>query len=87
LENFLATLVSIASTPFVLDDETVHITLSAGAALFPQNGLSLNELMKNADIAMYTSKNSGKNSYTFFNSSMEDDMNRHNDLIDSENDF
>jgi EAL domain-containing protein (putative c-di-GMP-specific phosphodiesterase class I) len=66
----------------VLDDETVHITLSAGAALFPQNGLSLNELMKNADIAMYTSKNSGKNSYTFFNSSMEDDMNRHNDLID-----
>ena len=82
LENFLKTLVSIASTPFVLDDETVHITLSAGAAIFPQNGLSLNELMKNADIAMYTSKNSGKNSYTFFSSSMEDDLNRRNDLVD-----
>lgn len=82
LEEFLETLVSIASHPFVLEDETVHITLSAGAALFPQNGLSLNELMKNADIAMYASKNTGKNSYTFFSSSMEDEVNRRNDLID-----
>ena len=82
LEEFLSTLVSIAMHPFVLDDETVHITLSAGAALFPQNGVSLTELMKNADIAMYTSKNSGKNSYTFFNASMEDELNRRNDLID-----
>lgn len=82
LEDFLKNLVSIASQPFVLDDETVHITLSAGAALFPQNGLSLNELMKNADIAMYSSKNTGKNNYTFFSSSMEDEVNRRNDLID-----
>lgn len=82
LENFLATLVSIASTPFVLDDETVYITLSVGAAIFPQNGLSLNELMKNADIAMYSAKNSGKNSYCLFNSSMEDEVNRKNDLVD-----
>ncbi|MDO5155846.1 MAG: EAL domain-containing protein [Eubacteriales bacterium] len=82
LEEFLKTLVSIATSPFVLDDETVHITLSVGAAIFPQNGLSLNELMKNADIAMYTSKTSGKNSYTFFSSAMEDEVNRRNDLID-----
>ena len=60
----------------------VHITLSAGVALFPQNGLSLSELMKNADIAMYSSKNTGKNSYTFFSSSMEDEINRRNDLVD-----
>lgn len=82
LEQFLSDLIAIANKPFVLDDETVRITLSAGAALFPQNGLSLSELMKNADIAMYNSKNSGKNSYTFFNSTMEDEVNRRNDLID-----
>lgn len=82
LEQFLSTLVSIATHPFVLDDETVHITLSAGVAIFPQNGLSLSELMKNADIAMYSSKNTGKNSYTFFSSAMEDEINRKNDLID-----
>ena len=82
LEDFLTTLISIATHPFVLNDETVHITLSAGVALFPQNGLSLSELMKNADIAMYSSKNTGKNSYTFFSSSMEDEINRRNDLVD-----
>lgn len=82
LEGFLKTLVSIATHPFVLEDETVHISLSAGVAMFPQNGLSLSELMKNADIAMYASKNTGKNSYTFFSSAMEDEINRRNDLID-----
>lgn len=82
LERFLASLVSIGAHPFVLEDETVHVTLSAGIALFPQNGLSLSELMKNADIAMYTSKASGKNSYTFFSSTMEDEINRRNDLIE-----
>lgn len=82
LEDFLSNLVSIASTPFELKDETVRVTLSAGAALYPQHGTTLTELMKNADIAMYTAKNAGKNSYTFFNVSMEDDINRRNDLID-----
>ncbi|MBQ4058832.1 MAG: GGDEF domain-containing protein [Lachnospiraceae bacterium] len=82
LELFLKKLISISSHPFMLEDETVHISLSAGVALFPQNGLSLSELMKNADIAMYASKNTGKNSYTFFSSTMEDEVNRKNDLID-----
>lgn len=82
LEEFLDKLISISSQPFNLEDETVHISLSAGVALFPQNGLSLSELMKNADIAMYASKNGGKNSYTFFSSTMEDEVNRRNDLID-----
>lgn len=82
LEQFLEKLISISSHPFLLEDETVHISLSAGVALFPQNGLSLSELMKNADIAMYSSKNTGKNNYTFFSSTMEDEVNRRNDLID-----
>ncbi len=82
LENFLFSLVSIASHTFTLEEENIHITISAGVSLFPQNGLSLGELMKNADIAMYASKARGKNSYTFFDSSMEDEVNRRNDLID-----
>ncbi len=82
LENFLFSLVSIASHTFTLEEENIHITISAGVSLFPQNGLSLGELMKNADIAMYASKSRGKNSYTFFDSSMEDEVNRRNDLID-----
>lgn len=82
LDAFAATLVTIATHPFILNDETVHISMSVGVAVFPQNGLSLNELIKNADIAMYSAKTSGKNNYMFFNSIMEDEVNRRNDLID-----
>ena len=82
LESFLTKLVAVSAHPFVLEDETVHITLSAGVSLFPQNGLSLSELMKTADLAMYNSKLAGKNGYTFFSSTMEDEVNRRTDLID-----
>lgn len=82
LTEFTKKLVSIATHPFILDDETVHVSMSVGVAIFPQNGLSINELIKNADIAMYSAKTSGKNNYMFFNSTMEDEVNRRNDLID-----
>ena len=82
LHEFLANLVAIASHPFVLDDETVRVTISAGASIFPIHGTTLTELMKKADISMYTSKNSGKNSYTFFNSEMEKEIQRKNELVE-----
>ena len=82
LESFTKRLVTIANHPFLLDDETVYITMSVGVSFFPQNGLSINELTKNADIAMYSAKTSGKNNYMFFNSTMEDEVNRRSDLID-----
>ncbi|MCR5702421.1 MAG: EAL domain-containing protein [Lachnospiraceae bacterium] len=82
LQNFMASLVNIASHPFVLGDETVRVTISAGVAVYPQNGTTLTDLMKKADIAMYSSKNSGKNSYTFFNLDMENEVRRRNDLIE-----
>lgn len=82
LNVFAKTLVNIANEPFDLDEETAHISMSIGIALFPRDGLTISELIKNADIAMYNAKNSGKNSYKFFNSYMEDDFNRRNDLAD-----
>ena len=82
LENFASQLVSVVHHPFVLKDETATVSMSVGIAVFPDNGLTISELIKNADIAMYNAKNSGKNSYRFFNSYMEDDVNRKNDLVD-----
>lgn len=82
LEIFAKTLVETVHEPFNLDGETANISMSIGIALFPKDGLTISELIKNADIAMYNAKNSGKNSYKFFNSYMEDDFNRRNDLAD-----
>lgn len=43
-----------------------QVTLSIGVSIYPGHGTTYDELYKNADIALYNSKNSGRNQYTFF---------------------
>jgi EAL domain-containing protein (putative c-di-GMP-specific phosphodiesterase class I) len=50
--------------------------MSIGISLYPKNGLTYQSLIKNADIAMYKSKDTGKSRYTLFDKSMEDELNR-----------
>ncbi len=82
LDEYANKLVKVIRDPYNLDGETANVSLSVGIALFPRDGLTTSELIKNSDIAMYNAKTSGKNSYRFFNSYMEDDVNRRNDLAD-----
>ena len=82
LEAFAKSIVDTGTQPFDLDGESAHISMSIGIALFPRDGLTISELIKNADIAMYNAKNAGKNSFKFFNSYMEDDFNRRNNLAE-----
>ena len=82
LREFAHNIVEMANKPFDLNGEAAHISTSIGIALFPQNGLAISELIKNADIAMYSAKNSGKNEYKFFESFMEYDVSRKNELSD-----
>ncbi|MFC4322566.1 sensor domain-containing diguanylate cyclase [Litchfieldia salsa] len=48
-------------------DYNIRITVSIGISLFPRDGLEVSTLLKNADIAMYHAKKSGKNTFQFFN--------------------
>jgi len=52
--------------PFTLDDDEYQITASMGIAIYPKDGDNVQMLLKNADIAMYKSKELGKNNYQFF---------------------
>lgn len=45
---------------------SVNITSSIGVAMYPQNGVTFEELYKNADAALYKSKNGGKNQYNLY---------------------
>lgn len=58
--------------PIEIEDNTVCITVSIGIATFPANGNSINELIKNADIALYKAKEAGKNCYVLFNDEMHE---------------
>lgn len=52
--------------PFVLEGTQVYSGCSIGAALYPENGTTLEELISNADTAMYAAKDSGKHAVRFF---------------------
>jgi diguanylate cyclase (GGDEF)-like protein/PAS domain S-box-containing protein len=55
---------------FVIDEQEFHITASIGISLFPHDGADSQTLLKNADIAMYRAKESGKNNYKFYSGEM-----------------
>lgn len=62
----------VFQSPFHLDGKDFHITGSIGLAMFPRDGETPDDLIKNADLAMYQSKNRGKNMYHSFTPEMEE---------------
>lgn len=80
--NFASKIIEAFRNPLDLDGESVYISLSIGIALYPENGTISNNLIKNADIAMYKSKDTGKNKYTIFNNKMEEELNRNTLIIE-----
>jgi diguanylate cyclase (GGDEF)-like protein len=55
--------------PFHLDAFGAVVTISVGAALYPENGEDFNTLMEKADKAMYRAKHLGRNRYCFYEES------------------
>lgn len=58
--------------PFFLAGKKLHISASIGITLYPDDGESIDELIKNSDIALFHMKGEGKNNYSFFHRSMLD---------------
>ncbi|MEQ1486792.1 EAL domain-containing protein [Methyloglobulus sp.] len=56
--------------PVALGDRLVHVGVSTGIAVFPHDGENAEALLKNADIAMYHAKKTGKGHYQFFREEM-----------------
>ena len=59
------------SAPFRFDGEEVLTSASIGIALFPDNGFDFDDLLKNADLAMYRAKADGRDGFRSFAADMD----------------
>lgn len=58
--------------PYSVDERQLTITASIGITIYPDDGDDIPALMRNADTAMYHSKDSGRNAYHYFRSEMNE---------------
>jgi diguanylate cyclase (GGDEF)-like protein/PAS domain S-box-containing protein len=65
-------IISALSAPYQVEACRLHSTPSVGIGIFPNDGTSVDVLLRNADTAMYHAKASGRNNYQFFNHGMSD---------------
>ncbi|GAB1049080.1 MAG: hypothetical protein SPiTSB_33730 [Shewanella algae] len=65
-------ILSSLAEPFKLGDETAFISASIGITLYPDDGQTVELLLKHADQAMYAAKDQGRNRFNYFTASMQE---------------
>lgn len=66
VEQLAKQILSSLREPFFIEGHEVYVTTSVGISLYPEHSTKHKELLKQADIAMYQSKDRGKNNYQFY---------------------
>ena len=70
INQYIDRISNLFSDRVQIDDNDIEIKYSMGIALFPDDSLDVNQLVMEADLAMYAVKNSGKNGCKYFDDSM-----------------
>lgn len=91
IKNLASYIQDIFKNKFAIYDREIFLSTSIGIVLYPENGTKIDELLKNADSAMYKSKLYGRNRYMLFNKEMNEEksdrvyiQNTIRDAIDNE---
>ncbi len=72
VERVVCAILRMLSEPFQLGTEQVYISASIGITFYPNDGVEIDPLLKNADQAMYAAKEQGRNRYRYFTASMQE---------------
>ncbi|MFP8966569.1 EAL domain-containing protein [Pokkaliibacter sp. CJK22405] len=72
LNHLAERILQTMSDPFVIDGQSLHLSCSIGIACYPDDGDSVELLLKRADTAMYRSKDNGRNGFSLFRHPLEE---------------
>lgn len=73
-------ILEVFKKPLSIERKSILISASIGISTYPDDGTTAEELLVNADLSMYRSKNTGKNSFTFFENSMKELLRRESSI-------
>lgn len=82
INSFVGQLIAAIETPIALGDEVLCISCSVGISFYPEDAQTPAELLKQADVAMYTAKKNTVDGFVYFTRDMND---RAKDLMLLEN--
>ncbi len=72
LEGLLEKLLHALETYFQLGSEQVFVSASIGITLYPTDSTQIDDLLKNADQALYVAKGAGRNRFSFFTPALQE---------------
>lgn len=72
--HFIERIKAVFNGSYEVENSAIHISPSIGISIFPDDGRNADELIKNADAAMYKAKELGKNNYQFYCSNMRSEV-------------
>ncbi|MGF2508822.1 putative bifunctional diguanylate cyclase/phosphodiesterase, partial [Ralstonia pseudosolanacearum] len=74
-------LLAAVRAPFLVDGHALRVSTSIGIALYPDDGAGQHDLLTNADAAMYHAKGMGRDTYCFFEASMNTNVHQQLQLV------
>jgi len=80
IENLVEKLLDQLSAAYSLENNIAFVSASIGITIFPNDGNNVEELLKNADTAMYQAKDNGRNLSQFFTQEMNNEAHERRDL-------
>lgn len=81
ITNIAHKIISTISQPYVINSRELICTCSIGVAIAPADGQDFDTLLKHTDMAMYSTKEHGRNHFRFFDEEMNTNAQEHIELI------
>jgi diguanylate cyclase (GGDEF)-like protein len=79
-KKYAEEILKLFDEPFVWNNQKFFVSISIGMSRYPQDGNSTQQLLANADMAMYSVKQDGRNAYSFYNTEMSSNVQRNLNL-------